>query len=40
MRRRLREKQTPMGLTTFAKAAPARAIHAKTVADRAKAVAD
>ena len=40
MRRRLRGKQPPLGMTAFARVVHAKAIHAKTVADRAKAVAD
>ena len=40
IRRRLRGKQTPMGVAVFARAAQATAIHAKIVADRAKAIAD
>ena len=39
-RRRLRGKQPPLGMTAFARVVHAKAIHAKTVADRAKAVAD
>ena len=40
MRRRLRGKQPPLGMTAFARLVYAKAIHAKTVADRVKAVAD
>ena len=37
MRRRWRGKQPPLGMTAFATVAHATAIHAKAIADRAKA---
>ena len=40
IRRRFRGKQTPMGVTVFARAAQATATHAAAIADRAKALAD
>ena len=40
MRRRLRGKQPPLGMTAFARVVHAKAILAKAIADRAKALAD
>ena len=37
MRRRLRGKQAPLGMTAFARVAHSKAIHATAVADQAKA---